>query len=70
MLIAKRKTQHEAVKRILDMKDSKKEKEMISIVLKKLFQTLESSLENLAKIQRDNKSPEGIKLDKESINRN
>ncbi|CAF0808039.1 unnamed protein product [Brachionus calyciflorus] len=65
MLINKRKTQQDAVKRILELGDKKKEKEMLKLVLNKLFDTLKNSLETLAK-KSDGKS-ESLKLDQSTI---
>lgn len=46
----KRMAQQEAVKRIIDYKDAKKEKEMLQMMIKQLFKTLLSSLESLRKL--------------------
>lgn len=67
MLKTKRKSQQDAVKRILDLNDSKKEKDMVKIVLKKLFETLISSLQKLAQTQTSSGSKNGIKLDQNTM---
>lgn len=53
MLIKKRQAQHEAIQKIISFSDKKKESEMVTLIAKKLFETLSKSLENLMKIQND-----------------
>lgn len=67
MLIKKRQAQHEAIQKILSFNDAKKENEMITLIVKKLFETLSKSLENLMAIQNadgklalDEKTTNGI----------
>ncbi|RNA07992.1 coiled-coil domain-containing protein [Brachionus plicatilis] len=65
MFLEKRKAQHEAVKRIADLGNKKKENEMLKLVLNKLFETLKISLENLAKKNKDDGKK--LRIDKETI---
>jgi hypothetical protein len=65
MLKKKRRQQQEAVIRIQKMNDFKKEKEMIKILLKKIFETLAKSLDRLAVLSNGSNK---IKMEKESLN--
>lgn len=64
MFLEKRKAQHESVKRIAALGHKKKEKEMLKLVVDKLFETLSNSLQSLAK--KSNKA-EKLRIDKETI---
>lgn len=59
---------HEAINRIRELKDAKKEKEMITLVLKKLFETLKFSLEKLSKAQQQSGDKKGIPIDDSTSN--
>lgn len=47
-LMERRKAHHEVIRRIQELKDAKKEKETVSMLLKKLFEVLVGSLNSLA----------------------
>lgn len=68
MFKTKRKAHHEAIKKMLEIKENKKEKEMLNMITKKLFETLHDSLQSLAKIQTG--SNQGLKVDQSSVSRN
>ena len=65
MLVKKRKSQHEAIMKMKEIKDSKKEKEMIGLLLKKIFETLVKSLDKLADIQKGSSE---LRFEKDTIN--
>ena len=48
MLVKKRQRQHEAVNRMLEMRDSKKESELLGLLVKQIHETIRKSLEKLA----------------------
>ena len=57
----KRQAQHDGIKRIVEYQDVKKQKELIDMMLKTLFQTLFKSLETLSKVKQAD--PSKVKLD-------
>jgi hypothetical protein len=65
MLAKKRKQQQDAVLRMVQMNESKKEKEVVGLVMKKIFETLVASLQNLAKLTKGSNE---LRFDKETIN--
>lgn len=69
MLVKKRQAQHEAIKRMLELNESSKKenKDMIPMVLKKLFETLVKSMERLSQVQMAN-NEKGIRLDETTQN--
>ena len=72
MLMKKRQAHHEAVQKIISFNDKKKETDMVTLVSKKIFETLSKSLENLMKIQNANTDTDkpGFKLDEKTSNGN
>lgn len=66
----KRQAHHEAIEKILSFNDKKKENDMVTMVSKKIFETLSKSLENLMKLQNANTDTDkpGFKLDEKSSN--
>lgn len=64
MFLEKRKAQQESAKRMTALENKKKEKEMLKIVLHKLFETLSNSLQDFAKISTDSNK---LRIDKETI---
>jgi hypothetical protein len=62
----KRRMQQEAVKRMLELPDKSKQKEMINMVVNKLFEMLMTSLKKLATLK--NSSPEAMKFDQSIAN--
>ena len=68
MLKTKRQAHREAIQRIFELQDTKKQNEMLTLVVKKLFEVLDGSMRKLNKIQLDSDKPETIKLDQESMN--
>ena len=65
MLVKKRIQQQDAIKKMLEIKDGKKEKEMIGLLLNKIFETLVKSLEKLAS---QTKNAKDLKMDKDTMN--
>ena len=68
MLKSKRQAHREAIQRIFELKDGKKQSDMLSLVIKKLFEVLDGSLRKLNEIQLKAENPDTIKLDQESMN--
>jgi hypothetical protein len=62
----KRQMQHEAVKRMLELPDKSKQKDMVKMVVNKLFEMLTASLKKLASLK--NNSPEAMKFDQTLAN--
>ena len=65
MLVKKRKQQQDAVKRMVELNDKKKETDMLNMIMKKLFETLVRSLEQLQTLSKGSKE---LRFDKETIN--
>lgn len=53
---------------MLDLKNGKKQMEMLKPVVSKIFEVLFSTLEKLAKIQNSNRDPESIEKDNQIAN--
>ena len=58
------------MKRIVELKDSKKQMEMVKPVINKLFEVLFTSIEKLAKVQSENRDHDSLKVDQEIANGN
>ena len=67
MLLSKRKAQREAVQRIFELKEKKKRSEMLDIIVKKMFEVLESALKKISQIQMESADPKLLQLDKETM---
>jgi hypothetical protein len=65
MLVKKRKQQQDAVKRMVQMSETSKEKDVVGLVMKKIFETTVTALENLAKLT---KRKNELRFDKDTIN--
>ena len=68
MLKTKRQAHREAVQRMFDLQDSKKQNEMLALVVKKLFEVLDASLTKLNKMQTESDTPDRLRLDQEAMN--
>ena len=67
MLTAKRKKHQEAVKRIIDLNDNSKQSEMVTILVKKIFEMLSTSLEGLSKAQAEAKNIDMLKYNQDIL---
>ena len=57
------------MKHLLELKDSKKQADMLKPVISKLFEVMHTSIEKLAKVQTKDRDPEDLKTDQEIANR-
>ena len=68
LLTAKRIKHHEAVTRIIELNDMSKQSEMVTILVKKIFEMLSNSLENLSRIKSEVKDIEMVKYNQDILN--
>ena len=64
----KRVQQQAAVKHLLELKDGKKQFEMLKPVITKLFDVLYTAIEKLAKVQTNNRDLDDLKADQQIAN--
>ncbi len=68
MLKTKRKEHQKAVIKILNLNEQRKQSEMISILVKKIFELLSKTIEQLSKINSKNENIDLVQFDKDVIN--
>jgi hypothetical protein len=68
MFKQKRHAHHDAIKRILNIKEGNKQKEMLILMLNKMFETMSESMKKLIKAQSESNDQKRVKLNENLAN--